>query len=99
DRKAKAGATEATRCRVVRLRERLEQAAALLRRKPDPGIGDREREGGAAGAERRRLGAAANAAARGEFQGVAHEIEQDLPHTRRIADQGRSEERRVGKEG
>ena len=69
------------------LRERLEQPLARLLVDADAGVLDGERHARASAAERRGRAAHRDAAALGEFQRIAEQIEQDLPHPRRIADQ------------
>ena len=87
DREAEARAAEAARGRGIGLRERLEQARALLFGEPDAGVGDRDRDLRSAVAERLGAGMQRDAAALGELDRVAEQVEQHLPHARRIADQ------------
>src|SRR6516162_9134151 len=83
DREPKAGATVFARRGCVSLRELLKQLALLLRRHPDAGVGNRDRNPVAAvflALPR----VYANGAALGEFVGVAHQIEQGLPQPHRV---------------
>ena len=87
DGKAEAGAAESPRGRGIGLRERLEQPRPLLVAQADAGVAHRQRDARRAVAERARRGAHLDAALVGELQRVGQQVEQDLPHPRRIADQ------------
>ena len=71
----------------VGLRERPKQPGPLLGVEPDAGVAHGERHARASAAERHGPGVHPDAAALGELERVAEQIEQDLAHARRIADQ------------
>ena len=71
-----------------RLRERLEQPRPLLVAQTDAAVAHSQGDTRRAVAERTRRGAHLDAPLVGELQRVGQQIEQDLPHSRGIADQG-----------
>ena len=87
DRKAEAGAAEAPRGRGIGLRERLEQPRALLLVKPMPVSRTASVTRVAPSPSGCVPARTVDAAALGELQRVAEQVEQDLPHAGRIADQ------------
>ena len=93
DRQAEASAAVASRGRAVGLGERLEEPRLLRLAHADAGVADRQDDTGAAFAQRLGAGADHGAAALGELQRIAQQVEQDLAHPGRIADQ------RVGRAG
>jgi len=87
DREAEPSPPIASRRRAVRLRKRLEEARLLLGIEPDAGVFDRECHPRPPAADRRRACAHDDLAALGELDGIAQQVEQDLPDAGRIADQ------------
>src|SRR5262245_17360627 len=85
DGQAQAGAAESASGRAVGLAKRLKQPRTLFGAQSYAGIGHRENQAHPPAAQRRRGKAYADPSMLGEFQRVAHEIEEDLPHARRIA--------------
>ena len=91
DGQAEAGAAVPARGGAVGLREALEDAACLLRRDADAGVGDRRSAGSARprSVSRRAVDATHDLAALGELDGVADEVDQHLAQAAGIADAAR----------
>jgi hypothetical protein len=89
DRKAEAGSAETARRRRVGLAEGLEQTSDGLGIETDPGVPDGKAQGAGFGVRGRR-DLDRDLALLGELDGIADQIEQDLPEPDRIAqDDGR----------
>ena len=84
DGQAEAGAAEAARHGRIHLAERLEQPLHVLRGDADAGVVHGEIQVHPRGMPRQRPHRDADLAPRGEFHGVADEVDQHLPQARRI---------------